>query len=136
MKNLITEILCYLNRILSDASFCVEDHTTYTCVFGDQNIFKEMLTCLIQKIKEYALKRLEQCGKCTSVSFRVIITLRKNQFNFSPYFLVERAGIENLNSTRLCIKCLDYFRIYQCQKDFYDYILCIRNGSLNEYLFK
>ncbi|GBO09524.1 hypothetical protein AVEN_63535-1, partial [Araneus ventricosus] len=100
------DIVC---SMLADAAFCIEDHTAYTCIFADQNIFKEMMTCLLQKIKDYALKRLEQC---------------------------ERSGLKNLNSTRLCIKCLDYFRVYQCQKEFYDYILCIRNGSLHEYLFK
>ncbi|KAF8777308.1 Twitchin like protein [Argiope bruennichi] len=100
------DIIC---SILADAAFCIEDHTSYTCVFADQHIFKEMMSCLLEKVKEYALMRLEQ---------------------------YERSGIRSLNSTRLCIKCLDYFRLYQCQKEFYDYILCIKNGSLHEYLSK
>ncbi|GIY57472.1 uncharacterized protein CDAR_376051 [Caerostris darwini] len=95
--------------VLADAAFCIEDHTAYTCVFTDEELFDEMMTNLMKTLKEYSMSRLD---------------------------CLAQLGYGGVNSTKLCFMYLDYYRVEQCQKYFYDYVLCIRNGSLNEYLFK
>ncbi|GIX74425.1 uncharacterized protein CEXT_664821 [Caerostris extrusa] len=68
-----------------------------------------MMTNLMKTLKEYSMSRLD---------------------------CLAQLGYGGVNSTKLCFMYLDYYRVEQCQKYFYDYVLCIRNGSLNEYLFK
>ncbi|GFS59005.1 uncharacterized protein NPIL_580602 [Nephila pilipes] len=94
--------------ILADATFCVEDHTAYTCIFNDRKLFKEIMICLMQQLKDYSLQRLQNLEYTVSTS---------------------------LNSTRFCLNCLDYFRAEHCEEDFYEYITCLRNKSLNQALY-
>ncbi|GFR05555.1 uncharacterized protein TNCT_306821, partial [Trichonephila clavata] len=94
--------------LLADAAFCVEDHTAYSCIFNDRRLFKEMMQKLMAQLKEYSLQRLQY---------------------------LEGAGVSNINNTMICLNCLDYYKAENCEEDFYQYILCLRNGSLHRKLY-
>ncbi|KAG8194354.1 hypothetical protein JTE90_029225 [Oedothorax gibbosus] len=96
-----------VHQILNEAAYCIEDHTAYTCVIDNQKLFRDTMTKLMHAIKEFSSKQLEK---------------EKN--------------VKNHNETRLCFVYLDYFRVENCEKDFYLYVQCLANGTMHQGQFQ